>query len=264
MAKDKLLLDEIRKEIESMGLSVEDEDFDLIAGAKKKMKKNPFLHENAGRRTLKGAQKEGRLPRMAAYAAPQDYLMSATIIQLVQMGSEAARAELARRGRDADGVKLAWKKDGKFDSAKWKAKKGMAANNNPYDPTAVRYALVPASYDYSDPTAVMTALARENAGRRKLKGVQRPGRPAPYEAPRGPKVGQLAQVHDTDLRGMSARQIEELASHVDAEIAQILRGEIDRRERVFGGRKKNEPEWLKGWREKKGKKAANNPRRGSL
>jgi hypothetical protein len=94
--------------------------------------------------------------------------------------------------------------------------------------------------------------AMYNAGRRTQRGQQREGRPAPYAPPRGPKVGEMARVHDTDLRALSKSQLEELDMPE-------TRDELERRERVFGGKKKNEPAWLKAWR---AKQAKSNGRRG--
>lgn len=82
---------------------------------------NPFGHENAGRRTHKGVQKEGRLPRNAPSASPE--MSKMTKEELVLRGDSQAIAELSRRGRGADGVKLAWKVT---------AKTVKTAANNPY------------------------------------------------------------------------------------------------------------------------------------
>jgi hypothetical protein len=87
---------------------------------------NPFT--NAGRRTRKGKQKAGRLPRMAASASCDVGGMSKEdLVDLVEAkgkDSAAAAAELSRRGRNAEGTKLAWLQD------KMKAKKKAA--NNPF------------------------------------------------------------------------------------------------------------------------------------
>lgn len=72
---------------------------------------NPFMEENAGRRTFRGAQKPGRLPRRPAAERrhAQGEWISMTVAELVADGSQGAKAELRRRDRDTDGVKLAWK-----------------------------------------------------------------------------------------------------------------------------------------------------------
>lgn len=70
--------------------------------------KNP--RRNAGRRTFRGEPKAGRLPRLPAYAVGDEYLFSVGSKELARMGTPEAVAELQRRGRDADGVKLAWKR----------------------------------------------------------------------------------------------------------------------------------------------------------
>lgn len=80
----------------------------------------PRVFRNAGRRTHAGQPKAGRLPRMEeptglpSMGTPAPYhnndmrLMSKQ--QLVEANAPWAVAELRRRGRDAQGVKLAWKK----------------------------------------------------------------------------------------------------------------------------------------------------------
>ena len=85
---------------------------------------NPFT--NAGRRTRKGKQKAGRLARMADAASCNVAAMSKEeLSNLAASGKPAdkaaAQAELARRGRNADGIKLAWLQD--------KKSKKKAANN---------------------------------------------------------------------------------------------------------------------------------------
>lgn len=72
---------------------------------------NPFMEENAGRRTFRGAQKPGRLPRRPAAERrhAQGEWISMTVEELVSDGSAGAKAELRRRDRDTDGIKLAWK-----------------------------------------------------------------------------------------------------------------------------------------------------------
>ena len=81
---------------------------------------NPRVFRNAGRRTFKGQPKAGRLERMGPVSGlPSVGTMaeyhdtdarSLSSKQLVDIGGSWATAELRRRGRDADGVKLAWKK----------------------------------------------------------------------------------------------------------------------------------------------------------
>ena len=87
---------------------------------------NPFT--NAGRRTRKGKAKSGRLPRMADAASCDVAGMSkGDLADLVAKGgkdSAAAASELARRGRNEDGTKLAWLEQKK------KSKKKAA--NNPF------------------------------------------------------------------------------------------------------------------------------------
>ena len=87
---------------------------------------NPFT--NAGRRTRKGKAKSGRLPRMADAASCDVAGMSKSdLADLVAKGgkdSAAAASELARRGRNEDGTKLAWLEQKK------KSKKKAA--NNPF------------------------------------------------------------------------------------------------------------------------------------
>jgi hypothetical protein len=88
---------------------------------------NPFT--NAGRRTRKGKQKAGRLPRMAAAATCNVGGMSKEeLVDTIASGKPAdkaaAKAELERRGRNAEGTKLAW-----LQPKKSKTKK---AANNPF------------------------------------------------------------------------------------------------------------------------------------
>jgi hypothetical protein len=87
---------------------------------------NPFT--NAGRRTRRGKQRPGRLPRMAAAATCDVAGMSkgalADLVAKRGKDSAAAAAELARRGRNEDGTKLAWLEEKK------KGKKKAA--NNPF------------------------------------------------------------------------------------------------------------------------------------
>ena len=87
---------------------------------------NPFT--NAGRRTRKGKQKAGRLPRMAASASCDVGGMSKEdLVDLVESkgkDSAAAAAELSRRGRNAEGTKLSWLQDKKSKTKK--------AANNPF------------------------------------------------------------------------------------------------------------------------------------
>lgn len=81
---------------------------------------NPRVRRNAGRRTKGGVAKKGRLPRMGAIdflpaaGQPADYhregARSMSSSQLVKLGTPWAQQELRRRGRGADGVKLAWKR----------------------------------------------------------------------------------------------------------------------------------------------------------
>lgn len=71
-------------------------------------RRNP--RRNAGRRTFQGEPKPGRLPRLPAYSAPSGDLFGVGSKELARMGTPEAVAELQRRGRDADGVKLAWKR----------------------------------------------------------------------------------------------------------------------------------------------------------
>lgn len=104
----------------------------------------------------------------------------------------------------------------------------MKAKSNPFHPE---------TYNFD--------MAMTNAGRRTHRGQQKAGRPAPYEAPMGPKVGELARVHDTDLRAMTSAQLRQF------EMAET-KAELSRRERADSGRKKNEPAWLQAWRKKKG------------
>ena len=80
----------------------------------------PRVFRNAGRRTFKGQPKAGRLERMGPVTGLPSMGTDApyhdtdvrhmTKQQLVDSGAPWAAAELRRRGRDAQGVKLAWKK----------------------------------------------------------------------------------------------------------------------------------------------------------
>jgi hypothetical protein len=80
----------------------------------------PRVFRNAGRRTFKGQPKAGRLERMGPVTglpsmgtdAPyhDTDVRNMTKQQLVDSGAPWAAAELRRRGRDAQGVKMAWKK----------------------------------------------------------------------------------------------------------------------------------------------------------
>lgn len=80
----------------------------------------PRVFRNAGRRTFKGQPKPGRLERMGPVTGLPSMGTDApyhdtdvrhmTKQQLVNSGAPWATAELRRRGRDAQGVKLAWKK----------------------------------------------------------------------------------------------------------------------------------------------------------
>lgn len=92
---------------------------------------NPRSRRNAGRRTSRGAQKSGRMDRMAeidflppASSGPAPFhredARSLSSRQLANMSEPWAKQELRRRGRDSDGVKLAWK-------AKSNPPKGRAA-----------------------------------------------------------------------------------------------------------------------------------------
>lgn len=92
------------------------------------MLENPFM--NAGRR-MKGrlgqasVQKPGRLPQMAKAAGCNwSEMHREDLVTAAEKGDAGATAELARRGRGPDGIKLAWKED--------KKKKGQKAANNPF------------------------------------------------------------------------------------------------------------------------------------
>jgi hypothetical protein len=63
---------------------------------------------NAGHRKKRGRQFPA--PSMG-HPGPADWRTEATskLVEMAQKGDEGAKAELARRGRDLDGVKLAWK-----------------------------------------------------------------------------------------------------------------------------------------------------------
>lgn len=74
------------------------------------------IKRNAGRR-----KKRGKAP----FAKGDEKLMQLSKDELVRMGTAASKAELARRGRAPDGMKLAWK-------AGKKAKKGKKAAANPW------------------------------------------------------------------------------------------------------------------------------------
>lgn len=97
--------------------------------------------------------------------------------------------------------------------------------------------------------------ARENAGRRKKRGL------APYAAPQGPRAGrEVALLHAGDLRGMSMAELRELLPTLDAANATLVKQEIKRRERNEDGAKSTLPESLKKWKAKKARaQAAANP-----
>lgn len=102
----------VRSHAQSMALGYESSDI--------MSRYNPRAVRNAGRRTFKGQKKAGRLERLgpvtglpsvgteAPYHDTDARGLSSK--QLVDIGGAWATAELRRRGRDADGVKLAWKK----------------------------------------------------------------------------------------------------------------------------------------------------------
>jgi hypothetical protein len=67
----------------------------------------PARKNRAGRRTVGGVQKPGRLPPLPV---GDTELMQMSSAQLAQLATPAALAELHRRGRSPSGVKLAWLK----------------------------------------------------------------------------------------------------------------------------------------------------------
>lgn len=77
---------------------------------------------NAGRHIVKGKQTRGHSSFYGGAYQGARSLSSWTKDELVRSGSSEAVAELRRRGRDADGVKLAWKQP----------KKAKMAANNPW------------------------------------------------------------------------------------------------------------------------------------
>lgn len=96
---------------------------------------NPF--RNAGRRMGKPrwdeaskswiptGPKPGRKPQMAKSAGCNwSEMHREALVEAAEKGDEGATAELARRGRGPDGIKLAWKEG--------KKKKGQQAANNPF------------------------------------------------------------------------------------------------------------------------------------
>lgn len=77
-------------------------------------RKNPSSAMNAGRRKHPGPLRKHHMKPLESYVPPPDYLMSVPSVELVEMGTPEARAELTRRDRDPDtGNKKGWKgKDG--------------------------------------------------------------------------------------------------------------------------------------------------------
>lgn len=104
----------VKKEARSMARGFESSD------TMSRYNPRPRVFRNAGRRTYKGQPKAGRRERMGPVTGLPSVGVEAsyhdtdarhmTTQQLVDVGASWSKAELTRRGRGSDGIKLAWKK----------------------------------------------------------------------------------------------------------------------------------------------------------